>query len=372
MKDDLKLQRIQELSLKIVNKTISEQELIEFNNWYSSYDDHIVDDLSEQELDRLGRKLYQSIQTKKTTTNRYIKLIKVISSCAAVFVLLCLGYWTYRSLSAKEEHILPGQNQAFVKDAEGNLQRFDELKIGDQQQLGSLSYMKQKDGSIAFFEDKNTKKNNEISTVITPKGGEYKIYLPDGTLVWMNADTKLEFNTAFTQHARYVRVKGEAYFEVKHWLDKPFIVETPSEKISVLGTKFNVSAYDTDISATSLTEGSVQIASANTEGKHILLKPGQQALNTNGKTIVRNFDASEVLAWKNGEFMFDQVRLEDVAAALSRWYNVEFKFETAELKEIPVWGTLSKYEKLEDNLNDLQRTQIARFEIKGRRVMVSK
>lgn len=189
----------------------------------------------------------------------------------------------------------------------------------------------------------------------------------------MNADSKLEFNVAFSKHQRYVKLQGEAYFEVKHLHNKPFIVETPNEKIKVLWTKFNVYAYRSgQKSITSLTEGSVQVAPVRREERGIVLAPGQQSVRSGNNVRVQDFDVNEVLAWKNGEFMFNQARLEDVTEALSRWYDVEFEFADAELRSVEIWGTLSKSEKLEENLLALQKTQSAKFEIKGRRVMVIK
>ncbi|MFD2905052.1 FecR family protein [Sphingobacterium anhuiense] len=372
MKDQLSLNRIQELSKKVLDKTISEEELIELDQWYSSYNDNEVTELSEQELQDLGRKLYTIIK-EKNNPPKQINFIRIISSCAAVLAMLIIGYWVYLSFNNGNEHAHVENKQAVIKDAKGNEHTFDDLQVGEQRQVGDLVYTKEKDGSIVFLEGNTNQSNNEVSTVITPKGGEYKIHLPDGTMVWMNADSKLEFNVAFSKHQRYVKLQGEAYFEVKHLHNKPFIVETPNEKIKVLGTKFNVYAYRSgQKSITSLTEGSVQVAPVRREERGIVLAPGQQSVRSGNNVRVQDFDVNEVLAWKNGEFMFNQARLEDVTEALSRWYDVEFEFADAELRSVEIWGTLSKSEKLEENLLALQKTQSAKFEIKGRRVMVIK
>jgi len=373
MKDQLSLNRIQELSKKVLDKTISEEELIELDQWYTSYNDNEVTELSEQELQDLGRKLYTIIKEKNNPPIKRINFIRIISSCAAVLAMLLIGYWLYFSFNNGNEHAHLENKQAVIKDAKGNEHTFDDLQVGEQRQAGALAYMKEKDGSIVFLEGNSNQSNNEISTVITPKGGEYKIHLPDGTMVWMNADSKLEFNVAFSNHERYVKLQGEAYFEVKHLHNKPFIVETPHEKIKVLGTKFNVYAYRSgQKSITSLTEGSVQVAPVRREERGIVLAPGQQSVRSGNNVRVQDFDVNEVLAWKNGEFMFNQARLEEVTEALARWYDVEFEFADAELRSVEIWGTLSKSEKLEENLLALQKTQSAKFEIKGRRVMVIK
>jgi len=372
MKDQLSLNRIQELSKKVLDKTISEEELIELDQWYSSYNDNEVTELSEQELQDLGRKLYTIIK-EKNNPPKQINFIRIISSCAAVLAMLLIGYWAYFSFNNGNEHAHVENKQAVIKDAKGNEHTFDDLQVGEQRQVGDLVYTKEKDGSIVFLEGNTNQSNNEVSTVITPKGGEYKIHLPDGTMVWMNADSKLEFNVAFSKHERYVKLQGEAYFEVKHLHNKPFIVETPNEKIKVLGTKFNVYAYRSgQKSITSLTEGSVQVAPVRREERGIVLAPGQQSVRSGNNVRVQDFDVNEVLAWKNGEFMFNQARLEEVTEALARWYDVEFEFADAELRSVEIWGTLSKSEKLEENLLALQKTQSAKFEIKGRRVMVIK
>lgn len=373
MKDQLSLNRIQELSKKVLDKTISEEELIELDQWYTSYNDNEVTELSEQELQDLGYRLYTIIKEKNNPPVKHINFIRIISSCAAVLTILLIGYWVYISQYNGRAWITSENRQTVIKDAKGNVHTFDDLQVGEQRQAGTLLYTKEKDGSIAFLESNTNQSNHELSTVITPKGGEYKIHLPDGTMVWMNADSKLEFNAAFSKHGRYVKLQGEAYFEVKHLNNKPFIVETPKEKIKVLGTKFNVYAYQSgQKSITSLTEGSVQVASVSHQEKGVVLAPGQQVVRSGEKVSVQDFDVNEVLAWKNGEFMFNQTRLEDVTEVLSRWYDVEFVFVDAELEDIEIWGTLSKSEKLEENLLTLQKTQTAKFEIKGRRVMVKK
>ncbi|MGA6118497.1 FecR family protein [Sphingobacterium anhuiense] len=373
MKDQLSLNRIQELSKKVLDKTISEDELIELDQWYTSYNDNEVTELSEQELQDLGRKLYTIIKEKNNPPIKRINFIRIISSCAAVLAMLLIGYWLYFSFNDGNEHAHLENKQAVIRDAKGNEHTFDDLQVGEQRQAGALAYMKEKDGSIVFLENNKEQSNNEISTVITPKGGEYKIHLPDGTMVWMNADSKLEFNVAFSKHERHVKLQGEAYFEVKHLNNTPFIVETPKEKIRVLGTKFNVYAYlSEEKSITSLTEGSVQVGSKDKVEKAVILKPGQQSVRSGNKVNIQNFDVNEVLAWKNGEFMFNQVRLEEVTEALARWYDVEFEFSDAELRAVEIWGTLSKSENLEQNLLALQKTVSAKFEIKGRRVMVIK
>ncbi|MDR2272966.1 MAG: DUF4974 domain-containing protein [Sphingobacterium sp.] len=372
MKDDLKIQRIQELSRKILDRTISAEELKEYDQWYTSYDDYIVEDMSAEDLQMIGDRLYQRIDQQKRPARKYLKLIAFLTRSAAVLAICCLAYWTYSSLESINPQVEPLHKQAFVRDAAGNEHNFNELKVGDSKEIGSLSFTKQIDGTIIFTENKAKPVNNEISEVITPKGGEYKICLPDGTLVWMNADTKLEFKTAFTENERHVRIQGEAYFEVKHWLDKPFVVETPWEKIRVLGTKFNVFAYRSDRSATSLTEGTVQIAASNNKERQVILRPGQQALQINHQIVVKNFDRDQVLAWKNGELTFDQVPLEEVTAALARWYDVEFEFENPALKEIPFWGTFSKNERLQEHLSNMEYAKIAKFKLKGRRIIVTK
>jgi transmembrane sensor len=161
-----------------------------------------------------------------------------------------------------------------------------------------------------------------FNTMSTPRGGQYQLTLPDGTNVWLNAASSITYPTAFTSNTREVTITGEAYFDVRKNPSKPFIVKTPKEKITVLGTQFNVNAYsDEPVMKITLTQGSVMVADKK-------LKPGQAYVNGS----ITSTNIAHDLAWKNGFFAFEDADINTIMRQLSRWYDVQVKYA----EEIPV------------------------------------
>jgi transmembrane sensor len=174
-----------------------------------------------------------------------------------------------------------------------------------------------------------------FASLTTPKGKHYQIILPDGTKVWLNASSTLTYPLKFEKGNRKVELNGEAYFEVVH-NNKPFIVGTKLQDITVLGTKFNVDAYNEDeLTRTTLISGKVLVTEKNK--KSAVLSPGQQSIVSNADGLsmkVIDVDAQSALAWKRGLFYFENERLDVICKTLSRWYDIEFDLNpnTAKLR----------------------------------------
>lgn len=170
---------------------------------------------------------------------------------------------------------------------------------------------------------------NGFHEITTPRGGQYRVVLQDGSKVWLNAASSLRYPATFTGSTRTVELKGEAYFEIAGKARQPFIVQTPSQQVEVLGTQFNVNAYDDNArTQTTLLEGRVRVSAGN---NGLILNPGEQAsLNHQGALSKAPADAKAATAWKNGYFIFNDTYLKDVLQQLSRWYDVE-----TDLKTIP-------------------------------------
>lgn len=160
-----------------------------------------------------------------------------------------------------------------------------------------------------------------FNTLIVPKGGEYSLELPDGTVVWVNSESSLRFPEKFTSNRREVFLEGEAYFEVKKDANRPFYVHTEAGKVRVLGTAFNVCAYSNDrFWQTTLVEGSVMI---NQEEKEVLLKPNEQYqidVRT-GKAGLREVLPELYTSWRDGKFYFKAYTFEELVEKLERWYD---------------------------------------------------
>lgn len=170
----------------------------------------------------------------------------------------------------------------------------------------------------------------EMHTLSTPRGTDFKVTLSDGTTVWLNAESKLEYPAGFSGSERVVRLTGEAYFEVAKDKAHPFIVQTGNLKTKVLGTQFNVRNYSGTDSHVTLIEGSVEVS--NAKGEHTTrIKPGEDAqLNTRGDFAVKEVDVDSYIYWKDGFFYFDNVSLTDIMQNLGRWYNVNIIFHNKE------------------------------------------
>lgn len=216
----------------------------------------------------------------------------------------------------------------------------------------------------------------EWNKVVTSIGGEYLVALSDGTRVWLNANTELEFPVSFVGDERVVNLKGEAYFEVARDERKPFIVKTAGMATRVLGTSFNIKAYaDEGDERATLVRGSVEVALASSdEGRtRAVLEPGMQARWSAGSPSlsVRAVDVDDVVAWRRGEFVFDDESLGVVLRTLSRWYGVEFIAETGGVEACTFSGMMSKDDKLETTLEILTLAGGPSFRIEGNKVFMS-
>jgi len=198
----------------------------------------------------------------------------------------------------------------------------------------------------------NGKMGEGFNTLTVPPKMDYKLALSDGTEVWLNATSKLRFPFAFNGDKREVYLEGEGYFNVAKKDGQPFIVHTAHTDITVLGTTFNVNAYNKDVTTTSLVTGKVLTKSGNEE---VTLKPGQQvAYNTSNKYSVDNFDAEEVLAWMRGLYVFHNTSLEHIATVIERWYGVKVVFDDPSLAGKKFTGGLEKLQTLDYFLETLQ------------------
>ena len=261
-------------------------------------------------------------------------------------------------------YFLPGSNKATLQISENEVFELSSshqgVVMGNQ-----LSY---NDGSTLT----NVSLVNETElTLSTPRGGQYQVTLSDGTKVWLNAESKLVYPSRFTDSIRYVKLEGEAYFDVAEDVARPFLVQTMFEKIQVLGTQFNVNAYrDEPSSSVSLVTGSVKVTIPNDVSK--IIQPGQQTVVRDEALSVHEINLEEQLAWKNGEFMFNNENIEKVLRQLARWYDLEIELEPS-LREISIWGSVSRYENFNKVLDIIKMTdKQIQFKVKGRRVLLMK
>ena len=206
----------------------------------------------------------------------------------------------------------------------------------------------------------------KYNTLIVPRGGEFSLELADGTRVWLNTESKLRYPVAFTGDERRVEMDGEVYFEVAKNREKPFVVTVNGVDIRVLGTSFNVSAYQEDV-VTTLVTGKVQLKKGD---EQVVLLPNQQAIWSDDKFKVKQVDARNYVLWKEGIFYFEDVDLEMILDDMARWYNVNIFYVNPTLKKMKFSVEIKRYEDINEILRRIEQTKRVKFEKKDRTINV--
>jgi len=233
-----------------------------------------------------------------------------------------------KAIAVQPADLPPGGNKAVLTLGDGSSITLDSAGNGLLASQGGTSVTQSGKGQLVYKAGQEAAAVPVINTVTTPKGGQFHIVLPDGTGAWLNAASSLRFPTAFTGKQRNVEITGEVYFEVAHNKQIPFVVQNGETRITVLGTHFNVMAYDDEkVTRTTLLEGAVKVSRGASEA---LLAPGQQArvnAGTGNVRVVDGVDTDKELSWKNGYFQFENESLESIMRQVSRWYDVEVQYE---------------------------------------------
>lgn len=263
---------------------------------------------------------------------------------------------------------LPGGDRAVLTLSDGRTIILDSAGEGMLAQQGKTSIIKKKDGQLVY--NPAAGQSNEViyNILQTPRGGQYKITLPDGSKVWLNAASSLKYPVVFAGKERSVDITGEAYFEVAKDPSRPFRVHLNNMEVEVLGTHFNINGYaDEDAVRTTLLEGKVKVLVAD-QSKYLL--PGQQAqLRASGKiAVVDDVNLDETVAWKDGNFQFENSDIKAVMRQLARWYDVEVSYEGTVDKHFI--GNISRDVKLSQVLSMLQQTGEVKFTIEGKKLFV--
>jgi ferric-dicitrate binding protein FerR (iron transport regulator) len=266
-----------------------------------------------------------------------------------------------------EKNILPGGDKAVLTLADGSKIVLDTAANGTLAQQGGSKVIKI--GGQISYEGQQNAGQVLYNTISTPKGGQYQLELPDGSKVWLNASSSLRFPTAFVGKERDVELSGEGYFDISHNAKLPFHVRVNDLDVQVLGTQFNVNAYnDEPTLKTTLINGSVMVSS-QTLKKFTVLKPGQQGvLNKSELLVNKDVDIDEVVAWKNGQFMFTSTRLDQIMKQISRWYDVEVEFQGHNQDRV-FSGIVGRGSNISDVLDIMKRAGI-KFQIQGRKITV--
>lgn len=312
--------------------------------------------------------LLDKMETARNRRNRSIRLLITISVAASIVIVstLAIRYFSVDpeikvAEAAIEQDIDPGTNRAtlFLEDGESFVLDEDRAAI----QVGT-------DG---IFYDDGTKivENKAVQYVVlaVPRKGQYQTVLPDGTRVWLNAESSLRYPTAFTGNERLVELRGEAFFEVAHNVAQPFIVEAGSQQLRVLGTQFNINAYDNEPAiTTTLVDGSIELRSTTTSAVRTI-KPEQQAILGADGFQITTVDVEPYTAWKNGEFRFKATPLHEALRQIERWYDVEIDY-THIPDNIKVHSSTKRDKKMSSVLFAVEKITGLKFQVKERSVQL--
>lgn len=360
---------IAELIVKSILETLSADEVIYFEEWLSQSDNRdLYAEIIKSENIKDKFKVFDNLNKESAYANilKRINEDKVSSKhksqsifssfykyAAAVALLFGVGYSIYYLTSQKSNEIIntivsdlePGYEKATLVLEDGtNVNLEGEQFIRMQSEVE----VENSDSILSYKDSKDNHDSQEMidigtNTLYVPIGGVYKLILPDGTKVWLNSSTSLKYPISFTSNQRIVELSGEAYFEVDK-STKDFIVKTKDADITVLGTSFNVSAYEDDsFFAATLAEGRIKLNTVTQ--KEVFLNPGQEAyidIDASSVLEVRNVDPASCLAWIKGAFFFENERLDRILQKVGRWYNFETDFADSELQNITFTGLASK------------------------------
>lgn len=259
---------------------------------------------SDRAFDRLKQQLHPSEEEDKVQRVWW----KPYVAAAAILAILLLSWGMFGNLLSISENpvhkpllsedIAPGTDKAILVLPDGEQIVLDAAHEGTLKEDDGVTVAK-KVNQVIFNVQKDFAATGgaKMNRVFVPKGGKYQVVLADGTKVWLNSASSLEFPSNFTGTSRRVSLKGEGYFEVAHNPDNPFIVQAEDTEVKVLGTHFNINTYDNEpVGKTTLLEGSVQVAYI---GQQKIISPGEQLLSADGLPV-KTIDTRQVVAWKEG------------------------------------------------------------------------
>ncbi|SMC58315.1 FecR family protein [Pedobacter nyackensis] len=394
-------ERINYLLSKFEEGKLSKVETAELLELTDSSEPHVADAIAEMINAQVPSSVieandweavFDNIVSVDRPTSKTGSILSLMSWVAAAVILITLGVgsWFYFNEGAQKSSnelqyandVPPGGNEAILTLADGSKISLTDVGKGELLNTRGVRIVKTDDGQLVYTVDPTvTVKGTALSynTITTPRGGQYQVNLPDGTKVWLNAASSIKFPTTFTNlKERKVELSGEAYFEVAKNKQQPFKVLSlanaydRAQETEVLGTHFNINAYEDEIETkTTLLEGSVRVATPENRNKKydVILSPGQQAVLSNNAFKISTVDTEEIIAWKNGNFVFANEGIESIMRKIARWYNVEVIYQ-GKITDNNFVGTVPRFGNISEALTILELTNTVHFKIEGRRVTV--
>ncbi len=370
--------QVADLIKKYNEGTLGSDERLAVDMWYLKYASESKAELTKEDESLLSARLKSALPLKHQPV--VAKLWPRLAIAVAVAtVILSAGIWFFmsgplsRTAINYANDVLPGKTGATLTLANGKKIYISDADTGRIANESGVLISKSADGQIVYEITAATDQaQTGMNTLETSNGQQAQVKLPDGSVVHLNAASVLRYPFSFAKlDKRKVEFSGEGFFEVEKDASHPFLVKSQGQEIEVLGTHFNISAYPSDLSIkTTLIEGSVKISNEKMESR--ILKPGQQATVGAGTLAVATVETEYAIAWNKGYFMFDNESLEDIMQKLARWYNIVPEYNDPALKSRVFFGSISKFENISKVLSIMERTNVARFDIRDKKVIISK
>ncbi|MES2826723.1 MAG: FecR domain-containing protein [Bacteroidota bacterium] len=361
-----------QLLQKYANGSLTHPERIKLESWYIHQAEAGEQEMTSEQVARGINTLRNRLPLVYSGTTK--KLWPKIAVAASILLVFAAGIFYYSNkqeapLTSNQTQytndIAPGKNAATLTLANGRKIELSNITVGNVVKADGVSITKNEKGQLVYQISADANADTKYNTISTSNGEQVQLVLADGSAVWLNAASSLQFPTLFSNaKTREVKLSGEGYFEVAKNKQLPFIVHATNHDVKVLGTHFNINSYPEEITAkTTLMEGSVQINNG------IILKPGDQA-NISGTGIkVIQVDTELAMGWKNNKFMFEDQGIEEIMKMVARWYNVEVVYEGEKPTGL-FTGAVPRFENLSKLLDILQLTNNVHFKVSGRRITV--
>lgn len=382
-------ERIQYLMERYFNETCTAEEKKELAKWIGAQDDNDLKEVVAQVWERyqpvttmpdeVSERIQASLFEKERPRVRSMRSWRWMAAAGILLLVACTAFFWQNGQEAPQmaqhdrfkNEVPAGGNKAMLTLGDGTVIELDSAANGVLTTQGRVRVVKLANGQLSYELEGSAEGVVLYNTMRTPRGGEYRLTLPDGTTVWLNAASSITYPTAFTGAVRDVKISGEAYFEVAKDAERPFIVEAGTMKVEVLGTHFNINAYAGEpVIKTTLLEGAVKVRS---DGREDMLQPGQQARlgRDGGMKVVDDVDLDEVIAWKNGYFLFVDADMPAVMRQLENWYDVTVSYEEGFVPRRSFGGGIQRSLPLSKVLTILEENNV-KFRVEGKSITVLK
>ena len=312
----------------------------------------------------------------KKETNRFLWGI-FTGIAASLLVILLYAWWAHYPWTHQDLVVfqaIDSVQQITLQTSSGS--RIDIEKDTQQEIIEAVGTLLSKKDTfeLAYItkEDPNAYHTRiETHRLSTPRGKDFKMTLEDGTIVWMNAESCLEYPSQFVGKERIVHLKGEAYFKVAKNPDVPFVICTERVQVRVLGTELNVRNYISQDSHVTLINGSVEVSDNKNDKNLVRLTPGEDAfLDDSNSFVIKEVDTDSYTYWRDGYFYFDNTPLKEVVQELGRWYNINIVFENEKLMDLHIRYFCVRSETLERAISLLNRMKKIHVTLSGNTIYI--